>query len=159
MELADYFNRDDGSLPEIEVQFDCRDGVVKGLKQLFAHGASDVTVGGARLWMKKSGESQTFEGPEDAELVIKELAEPFHIVLAGIDCAGMELPWMGVLVLSDALVLDYRMGPEWGAHEIDALLWLLLGLRKLGGRVSATKWWGSEIARLLQLELSELGRD
>lgn len=66
---------------------------------------------------------------------------------------------MGVFVSSDALVLDYRMRPEWGAHEIDASLRLLLGLRILGGRVSATKWCGCEIAPLLELELSKPDRD
>lgn len=157
MELANYFNRDDGSLPEIEVRFESCDGVVTGLKHLFSHGAHDVSAGGARLWMKDSSESRSFEGPSDAELVVAGAAEPFHLVLAGIDCAGSRLPDLGVFISSDALVLDYRMGPEWGAREIDGLLWLLHGLRKFGGRVSATRWWGSEIAPLLESGLDRFG--
>jgi hypothetical protein len=156
MELADYFNNDDGSLPEIEVHFENGEGVVTGLTHLFEHGAHVVSAGGASLWMKDSSESRSFQGPSDAELVTAGVAEPFHMVLADIACAGSTLPDLGVFVSSDELVFDYRMGPEWGASEIHALLVLLRGLRTFGGRVSATNWWGSEIAPILEHRLNKL---
>jgi len=158
MELADYFNSDDGSLPEIEVHFENGEEVVTGLKHLFAHGAHDVSAGGAALWMKDSGETRSFQGPSDAELVTAGVAEPFHMVLADIACAGITLPDLGVFVSSDELVFDYRMGPNWGEREIDALLMLLRGLRAFGGRVSATEWWGSEIAPILEHALNKLDK-
>jgi hypothetical protein len=158
MELADYFNSDDGSLPEIEVCFGSGEDVVAGRKHLFAHGARDVSVGGTSLWIKDSGERRPFEDPDDAELVVAGVAESFHIVLADIACAGSTLPDVGVFVSRDELVLDYRMGPEWGSIEIDALLKLLHGLRKIGGRVSATAWWGNEIASLLADGLDRMNR-
>jgi hypothetical protein len=158
MELANYFNRDDGSLPEIAVQFESGESVVSGLKLLFAHGAQDVSAGGARLWLKDSSRSRSFEGPSDAELVTAGVAEPFHLILTSITCASSTLPDLGVLVSNDALVLDYRMGPEWGAREINALLALLRGLQGFGGRVSATDWWGDEIAPLLENGLNKQDR-
>ena len=158
MRLADYFNRDDGSLPEIEVHFESGERVVIGLKHLFAQGARDVSAGGTHLWMKHSGESRSFEEPSDAELVTAGAAEPFHMVLADIACAGSTLPALGVFVSSDGLVLDYQMGPDWGAREIDALLMLLHALRSLGGRISAVGWWGSEFAPLLEDGLNKLDK-
>ncbi|CAN7416656.1 hypothetical protein LJR074_002662 [Acidovorax sp. LjRoot74] len=155
MELANYFNRDDGSLPEIAVQFASGEGVVAGLNLLFANGAQDISAGGARLWLKDSSGSRSFEGPRDAELVTAGVAEPLHLVLANITCAGSTLPDLGVLILSDALILDYRMGPEWEARKIDALLTLLRDLERFGGRVSATEWWGDAIAPLLEKVLNQ----
>lgn len=158
MELADYFQRDDGSLPEIEVHFKSGTGVLAGLKHLFAHGARDVSVGGASLWVKGPGVSRSFQGPGDAELVTARIADPFHMVLADITYAGSALPDLGVFVFDDRLVVDYRMGYDWGVREIDALLLLLQGLEKLGGCFSATTWWGREIAPLMACRLAELGK-
>lgn len=144
MKLSNYFTSDDGSLPEIEVRFLNGDGVVEGLSHLFALGARDVSVGGARIWMKDSNASRPFEGANDAKLVIEGAAEAFHLVLDDIECNGHVIPALGVFIFPDELVLDYRMGPEWGPDEIHALLVVLSRLRGLGGDVSATSWWGAE---------------
>lgn len=156
MELTDYFTIDDGSLPEIEVRFLTDDGVVKGLSYLFSLGARDVSAGGASIWMKGSDENRPFEGLGDAELVIAGTAEAFHLVLDNIECAGRPIPALGVLVLPDQLVLDYRMGSEWGPNEIHTFLVMLSHLRGLGGDVSATPWWGADGNQTLLTALAQV---
>jgi hypothetical protein len=156
MELTDYFTIDDGSLPEIEVRFLNDGGVVEGLSYLFSLGARDASSGGASVWMKGSTENRPFEGPSDAELVIAGRAEAFHLVLASIECAGCPIPALGVLVLPDQLVLDYRMGPEWGFNEIRMFLDMLSHLRKLGGDVSVTSWWGVDGNQTLMTALAQV---
>ncbi|MDP9912533.1 hypothetical protein J2W27_004659 [Variovorax boronicumulans] len=156
MELTDYFSSDDGSLPEIEVRFLSGDGVAEGLTYLFALGARDASVGDTCIWMRDSNENRPFEGPNDANLVIAGTAEAFHLVLTNIDCTDSPIPELGVFVLPDQLVLDYRMGPEWGPNEIHALLVVLSRLRDLGGHVSATSWWGADGNQTLSVALDQL---
>lgn len=45
------------------------------------------------------------------------LADPFHVVLGGIRGTNQVIPDLGVFVLTDGLVLSYRMGPEWGKRR------------------------------------------
>lgn len=71
------------------------------------------------------------------------LADPFHVVLGGIRGTNQVIPDLGVFVSTDGLVLDYRMGPEWGQAEIESFLELLRKLRSLGGRISAA-WRGED---------------
>lgn len=143
-------------LPEIEVRFLTDYGVVKGLSYLFSLGARDVSAGGASIWMKGSDENRPFKGTSDAELVIAGTAETFHLVLDNIEGAGRPIPALGVLVLPDQLVLDYRMGSEWGPNEIHTFLVMLSHLRRLGGDVSATPWWGADGNQTLLTALAQV---
>ena len=143
MELLQYFDTDDGSLPEIEVTFADPSQVVQAFEYLFACGARNVTVGGGYLWQIASQTEVRFSGPGAAALVIAGTAEPFHIVLAGVSCAGHSIPDLGVFVDPDSLVLDYRMGPAWGEPEIQSLLALFRQFSTLGGAVSVP-WWGAD---------------
>ena len=141
MGLLQYFDTDDGSLPEITVTFADPSQVIRAFEHLFACGARNVSVGGGNLWLTASQSEKSFSGASDAALVISGAADSFHVVLAGVDCSGCSIPDLGVFVDPDSLTLDYRMGSVWREPEIHSLLELLRQFRTLGGVVSVP-WWG-----------------
>ena len=152
MNLSRYFETDDGSLPEIEVTFSDLSQVSAAFGHLFACGARNVTPGGSQLWIRAAQAERPFAGPDDAALVSFGTADPFHVVLGSVTGAGSPIPDLGVFVFTNSLTLDYRMGPGWGACEIQSFLSLLLELQTLGGVVSAP-WWGAEGGRDFQAAL------
>ncbi|WP_282298156.1 hypothetical protein [Stenotrophomonas sp. PS02289] len=159
--LLPNFSKDDGSLPEVEIDF-CDPALIpKAFALLFARGGVVASAGGATLWRRDTEEDIAFTGPECADLVIGETADPFHLLLGGICVEGAHIPDLGVFVHQGGLILDYRMGPEWGFDQISALMALLNHFRDMGGTVRVP-WWGvqGEAAFLAALALDrEAGND
>lgn len=152
MTLSRYFETDDGSLPEIEVAYSESSQVSAAFNHFFACGARNVTRGGGSLWIRASQSERPFAGPDDATLVTTGAADPFHLVLGSVNGAATPIPDLGVFVFTDNLTLDYRMGPSWGAREIQSFLLLLQQLQALGGVVSVP-WWGADGERDFQAVL------
>jgi len=144
MDLSRYFESDDGSLPEIDVEFASPESLNEAFSYFFELGAQDVTQNGSYLWYRKELREIPFAGPADAKLVTDGLADSFHVVLGSISVNNHKLPALGVLVDPSSLVIDYRMGPDWSRANIGALLSFLKSLIQLGGTVNVTKWWGTE---------------
>ena len=143
MDLFRYFETDDGSLPEIEINFNSKESLHLAFTHLFDLGAENITVNGSYLWMRRESREMPFSGPIDAELVTSGLSDSFHVVLDSINVSGNKLPALGVFVDPDSLVIDYRMGSHWTRQSIGALLNLLKSFIKLGGSVSVERQWGS----------------
>ena len=143
MKLLRYFETNDGSLPEIEVIFSNPEKVSLAFELLLASDARNVTSGGGYLWLKTEQKEKPFMGSCDAALVIADIAEPFHVVLAGITSEGCTLPDLGVLVTQSCLTIDYRMGRSWREAEVRSLLVLLKKLCEFGGTLSVP-WWGTD---------------
>ena len=144
MDLSRYFESDDGSLPEIEVDFRNSESLHRAFAYLFELGAEDVTKNGSYLWLRKKYQEAPFSGPKDAELVTSGLADSFHVVLDAIKVGDNKIPALGVFVDPLSLVIDYRMGTDWNRSNIGALLNLLKALVRFGGSVSVVKWWGAD---------------
>lgn len=123
-ELHDLFETDDGSLPEIRVDFAAPDALVAGYAVLRARAARIVSEA-PTFWSIEAEERALDSVPNAAELVVSGDAEPFHVVLGGLDVGGVELPDLGVFVTPDQIALDYRMGPAWGPAQLGALFELL----------------------------------
>ena len=157
MKLLDYFETDDGSLPEIEVRFSEPSHIVKAFARLFTLGANNHSANGPTLWLKASHSAVAFTGPEDAALVTSGDADSLHILLNGITCAGCRLPDLGIFVGLNELILDYRMGPAWGHPQVDGLIALLRDMQALGGEVSVREWWGDEGQRVFEDALARPG--
>ena len=107
-ELREFFATDDGSLPEIRLNFSEPRAVARGLE-----------------FLRDRSRSYTPANPEVAE------SGAFHVTLAGIRSAGVTLPDLGLFVFPDQLALDYRMGPAWGEAEVECLFALLRTLIQL----------------------------
>jgi hypothetical protein len=129
-ELHDLFDTDDGSLPEVRVDFTRRDGVTLGYALLRSRAGS--LVGKASFWSKTRNEECLLDSVSNAAaLVTSGEAEAFHVVLGGIQSRGVTIPDLGVFVFEDQLALDYRMGAPWGPGELHALFELLADLTRL----------------------------
>jgi hypothetical protein len=130
-ELHDLFDTDDGSLPEIRVNYVEREAMVAGYNLLRRRAARIVTEK-PYFWSKVHNAERALDSVSNAAtLVVSDEAEPFHVVLGGIQARNTTIPDLGVFVLPDQLALDYRMGPAWGASELEALFQVLLELRDL----------------------------
>jgi hypothetical protein len=153
MSVQSFFTKNDGSLPEIEVDFDRPASVVAAFNLMYDMGAIDVTAGDSQVLVKATDQSRAYAGPSDAALTVAGEIEGFHVVLRGVTALDCAIPDLGVLVLPNSLTLDYRMGQEWGRAEISSLAELLRRFRKLGATVSAP-WWGVEGDAKFQAEMS-----
>ena len=144
MDISRYFQNDDGSLPEIEVEFSSAESLQRAFSYFFDLGAENIAINGSYLWLRKEQREEPFSGPRDAALVIDGKADPFHVVLGSINVDSHELPVLGVFVDPSSLVIDYRMGQDWSRVEVGALMNLLKSLIALGGNVSVARWWGTD---------------
>lgn len=132
-QLRHLFERDDGSLPEIELT-----GLGGGaLREAFAsiwRRGRDATAEGASYFDRREGRERPIASAEDAAvaaaLVHRGDAESVHVVVGGLAAGGTALPDLGVFVHPDGLTLDYRMGPAWGPPQVDALFTLLLSVEE-----------------------------
>lgn len=137
MDLAQYFNNDDGVFPEINVTFTNPTQVKLAFEHLFAREARDVTVNGGLLLFTESQKEELFSDVQDAVLmVVTGKGDSFRIVFAGVIGTDCPIPDLGVFVSANSLVFDYREGTHWEQAEIHSLLVLLRQLRELGGVVS-----------------------
>jgi hypothetical protein len=130
-ELRDLFDTDDGSLPEVRVDYRDSSAVVSGYALLRGRAARVVTDN-AHFWSKTHDAQRPLDSVSNAAaLVVSGEAEAFHVVLGGIQSRSVVIPDLGVFVLPDQLALDYRMGTAWGPKELEALFALLGELASL----------------------------
>lgn len=140
MPLRPYFTDDDGSLPEIELHYADAERLVASFVYLYSlPGMRDMTRSD-RLWDLRQERETGFVGPEDSRRVVSGEVSAFHRLLEGLRVGDRPLPALGVFVDPDRLVLDYRMGAEWGDAEIFALMRLLAELRRRGARIAVPGW-------------------
>lgn len=130
-ELRDLFDTDDGSLPEIRVDYRDAGATVSGYALLRGR-AARVVSDNAHFWSKTHDAERPLDSVANAAaLVASGEAEAFHVVLGGIQSGRVAIPNLGVFVFPDQLALDYRMGPAWGPKELEAFFGLLGELASL----------------------------
>jgi hypothetical protein len=134
--LRDLFQVDDGSLPEIRVNFVDSQATANGYELLRTR-ANSVVTQKPYFWSKaRNAEVPLDSVPNPAALVVSGESEPFHVVLGGIDSNGAVMPDLGVFVFPDQLALDYQMGPQWNPSNVHALFRLLTELVALDSRAT-----------------------
>lgn len=137
-ELHDLFDTDDGSLPEIRVNYVATTATVVAYERLRRH-AGRVVTEEPYFWSKVDRSERELDSvPNAAALVVAGEAEPFHVVFGGIQAQGTTIPDLGVFVFPDQLALDYRMGPAWGSKELVALFELLAQLTALDSKATVS---------------------
>ncbi|MBO6518563.1 MAG: hypothetical protein JJ900_16840 [Rhodospirillales bacterium] len=130
-DLRALFEEDDGTLPEIRITYVKRDAVVAGYAMLREVPGTAINDG-AGFWCKLRHEERPLDSvPNAAALVVAGDAEPFHVVLRGMQLEGTTMPDLGVYVFPGQLALDYRKGTGWNAEVLGALFLLLADLSAL----------------------------
>jgi hypothetical protein len=137
-ELRGLFDTDDGSLPEVRVDYVDTTATVAGYALLRRRAARVVTANAHFISTTDSAERAVDSVPNAAALVVSGEAEAFHVVLGGIQTESVTIPDLGIFVFPDQLALDYRMGPAWGPKELEALFDLLGELVALDPRASVS---------------------
>ena len=123
-QVRECFDTDDGSLPGIEIAGLSPEGVASVYAML--RGRSRLASDSAEFEIRPQEACLPVDSlPHAAALVAAGEAEPFHLCIAGVVAAGVELPVLGVFVLPDAVELDYRMGPDWGPPQVAGFFELL----------------------------------
>jgi hypothetical protein len=136
-ELRDHFEIDDGSLPEIRVDYADPEAMIRGYATLREQARN--VHGHLSFWSISDEEARPLDSvPNAATLVVSGEAEPFHVLLVGVQPRGITLPDLGVFVDADRLTLDYRMGDEWGPAEVESLFALLSSLAAFDPRSSVS---------------------
>lgn len=128
-EIRDFFDTDDGSLPEIRIENLSGDTIVKAYAWIRSN--STLISVDAQFWhVPDQSDKHLDVVPNATALVVAGVAEPFHFLAGGLSFQGTVIPDLGVFIFQDAIFLDYRMGPAWGEREVVALFELL---RKITG--------------------------
>ncbi len=122
--IREYFDTDDGSLPEIQIQnLSARE--LAAAYELIRAGSK--IVGERPVFWHKGNNAELLldDVPNAAALVADFQAEPFHFVVEGLSFDGATIPTLGIFVFQQAIALDYRMGSHWGEPEVRALFGLV----------------------------------
>lgn len=153
-----YFEDDDGSLPGVGVA---------GLAPAELGAAFDLLSTLGVLQHEAAGtlpdrhRKRKDAGPNAAVLVASGQIAPFHGVMSGASFRGVPIPDLGVSVFDDAIVLDYRRGPDWNARSVGAFLGLLSRLMSLGqgARLEFDSAFDGEFAAALARDWDRLQPD
>jgi hypothetical protein len=137
-ELADLFEEDDGSLPEIRL-IDLTPG---GVERIFAELSrrAEPLDPAQTVWHEERAQQVPLGELSDVgALAAKGRIAPSHFLLSGIRSGGVRLPDLGAFVFPDEVALDYRMGKDWNADVLAAFVELLAELQLLepGARLVA----------------------
>ncbi len=143
-ELYDIFDTDDGSLPGIDINNLCPQEV--GSIYHFLRTRS-ILVGSPRhpetgrpcFWHESEQHDVDLDAVPNAALLVAEgTAAAFHIVVKGLTFLGATIPDFGVFVFSESIVLDYRMGKEWGPAQVAALFECLRHMKEIAPSAEIT---------------------
>ncbi|WP_442481561.1 hypothetical protein [Aeoliella sp. SH292] len=130
-QLHDQFDTDDGSLPDVYVEYQKPEALVSAYL-LLRDRATAVVTERPDYWSTSLQQRLPLDTvPNASMLVLSGEAEPFHVVFGGITAKGVVIPDLGVFVFQECIALDYRMGSEWGPPELDAFFELLVELSAL----------------------------
>jgi hypothetical protein len=122
--LRDLFAKDDGSLPEIwiaGIESGCLNATFERLREAGGWIPSSQTI-----WLKAEDQELPLASiDQPARLVQDGRADSFHCTVRDARWRNEELPDLGIFVYRHGIDIDYRMGPEWTAAAIAALIDLL----------------------------------
>lgn len=138
--VAKTFQEDDGSLPDINLDF-AEYPVAADIYALIQARATHLVSTNSYYWStSKQQECPIIFGQNPAIEYLRGEAEPFHVVFGGLrSSSGNPIPDLGVFILAPGFVgLDYRMGPEWNEAAVIGLFELLRDLSGLAENVQIT---------------------
>ena len=123
-ELHAYFDTNDGSLPELWLTLRTPADLVTVVTHLHNYGRLSPHTDW--VWFDTDNHEQPLtDVGAVAALVSAGLVPPFHVLLTDLVVEMVRLPDLGMFVMSEWIVLDYRMGAEWQPETLAALFSLL----------------------------------
>lgn len=135
-ELHEFFDTDDGSLPEVHLDYSDPHAVPRGFALLLDR-SRELVADDGQFWSKAAEEARPVNSASNAAaLVVSGEAEAFHVVVEDVRCGDVTLPDLGVFVFQDQISLDFRMGSHWGPVELAGFFGLLADLRALDPEAS-----------------------
>ncbi|QGW83793.1 hypothetical protein [Variovorax paradoxus] len=129
LQIADLFDKDDGSLPDIFVD----NLSPEQIEQVYDWVMSQcVVVGDPSAWHVTEQKDIPLRAvPAPAKAFVNGEIETFRHGLGGLTIGGCELPLLTVsLETPTCISFDYRSGPEWNERTITAFLQFVLGIRE-----------------------------
>jgi hypothetical protein len=133
--LHDLFDTNDGSLPDIELG----NLTASEIKSIYAYLRfnSKMVSHKSCFWSTIAQEEVPIDSVENAaSLVLSGEAESFHIVIGELFIGGAVIPDLGIAIFQNSIILDYRMGEEWGNTELESLFILFSKIRELAPLVN-----------------------
>lgn len=135
-EVHEFFDTDDGSLPEVHMNYSDPHAVSRGFTLLLDR-SRELVADDGQFWSKAAEKARPVNSvPNAAALVVSGEAEAFHVVIEDIRCGGVTLPDLGVFVFQDQICIDFRMGEHWGPAELAGFFGLLADLAALDPEAS-----------------------
>jgi hypothetical protein len=128
--LREWFEVDDGSLPEV-VFSDLPRGVLPALLGFLMERSAPDSTQPLILWDTALSAAAPIEPLTAAARVASGEIPNFHVRIQGIEVDGIALPSLGIFVCTDELALDYRMGGEWTPAVLAAFVRLLGAMHAL----------------------------
>lgn len=136
-QLHDLFDTNDGSLPDIEINNLSGSEVVAICAYLQSQ--FELTSNQQYLWSKNKDKDVPFDSAENAVyLVATGEAEQMHLAMRGLISDATTIPNIGIFAYKDSIGLYYRMGPEWGLVELNALFLCFCEIQKIAPSAEIT---------------------
>jgi len=131
------FERDDGSLPDIHVCNLTSEQIVLIYEWLMSQCsiARDPTLWNIAL----DQDVPIRETSQPARAFVSGTVASFRHCLANLSIDGVALPELSVCLEDGGLSFDYRMGPEWGDSEVQALLELFTRIMVLAPNAAISR--------------------
>ncbi len=124
------FREDDGSLPTVEFNQLNAESVANIYRFIRANGhcVSDSPT----VWdTLKQSDIPLMPLDDPCEWLQEGRIDSFHCCFGGISVDGIVIPDLGIFVFKDAVQIDFRMGKEWSAINVDAFFRMLAYLKSI----------------------------
>ena len=131
------FERDDGSLPDINICNLSPEQTVVIYEWLMSQCsiARDPTLFDIAL----DQDVPIRERPHPARAFVCGAVASFRHCLENLSIGGVSMPELSVCIEDGGLSFDYRMGPEWGDSEVRALLELLSRIKDMAPNAAISR--------------------
>jgi hypothetical protein len=130
--LHDLFDTDDGSLPDIFIENLTGDQVSEIYRWVRSKCGVYSDEWNPTFWDRVDEQDVPVTSVDDpASLVVNGRAESFRHGLSEVSSGGVVVPSLTIVVWPNSIEFDYRMGPEWGPTQLDALFDFLWGVQQL----------------------------
>jgi hypothetical protein len=134
--LHHLFEEDDGSLPDIFVEGLHDSQLTDVYRFVRSHSRIYDDPGLWTLETKRDTPIRELDDP--VKLLIDGKVDPFVHGLEDFEVDGTKLPLVIVFVWRDFMILNYRMGEEWGPRQLHALFRFLSTLKDMARQARVT---------------------